>query len=76
MAEFAGANIYSKLVASKGFWQMKLTEERIKLTTFNTLFGKYRHKTLSFGISAAPEIYHKKMLELFGDISKCRHLNG
>ena len=68
MANFAGAMIFSKLDASAGFWQLKLDEDSSKLTTFNTPFGRYRFLRLPFGISSAPEIYHKKIREIFEGI--------
>lgn len=35
----AGANIFSKLDASSGYWQIPLDPTSLKLTTFNTPFG-------------------------------------
>ena len=34
------------------------------LTTFNSLFGRYRWKRLLFGISSAPEVFQQKMHEV------------
>ena len=68
MAQLAGPKIFSKMDASQGFWQLTLTEESSKLSTFNTPFGQYMYKRLPFGISAAPGIYHKKVHEIFEGI--------
>ena len=65
MAQFSGAKYFSKLDASSGFWQLKLDEESSKLCCFNTPFGRYRFKRLPFGISSAPEVYHKTIHMLF-----------
>ena len=65
MANFAGARVYSKLDASQGFYQIKLSEKSSYLTTFITPFGRYRYLRLPFGISSAPEAYHQKINELF-----------
>ena len=65
MAKFGNAKIFSKLDASQGFWQMKLTESSSKLTTFITPFGRYRYKRLPFGIKSASEVFHKNMKDLF-----------
>jgi len=38
------------------------------LTTFITLFGRYRFKRLPFGIKIAPEVFHKTFSRVFEDI--------
>ena len=68
MAKFANARVFTKLDASQGFWQMKLDEESSKLTTFNTPFGRYKYNRLPYGIKSAPEVYHKKVKEMFEGI--------
>lgn len=65
MAKFSGAKYFSKLDASNGFWQLKLTDASSYLCTFNTPFGLYRYLRLPFGISSAPEVYHKTVHEMF-----------
>ena len=65
MAQFANAKWFSKLDASSGFWQLKLDQESSKLCTFITPFGRYRFLRLPFGISSAPEVYHRTVHQLF-----------
>ena len=60
--------MFSVLDAAKGFWQSRLDKESSKLLTFNTCFGRYRYLRLPFGVSPAPEIYQRKMHEMFDDI--------
>lgn len=67
-AKVAGARFYSTLDASSGFWMCKLSEKSSYLTTFNTPFGRYRFKRLPYGVSCAPEYFHRIMTEMFGDI--------
>ncbi len=67
-AKFANAKIFSKFDASSGFWQVKLDEKSSLLCTFNTPFGRYRYKRLPFGISSAPEVFHRIMSDIFMDI--------
>ena len=69
-AQFTSAKVFTKLDASNGFWQMKLEEESTNLCTFNTPFGRYKYLRLPFGISSAPEIYHRTINSLFS------HLEG
>ena len=59
MSQFKDAKYFSKLDASSGFWQMKLDKTSSMYTCFNTPFGRYRFLRLPFGISSAPEVYHK-----------------
>ena len=63
-----GAKVFTKLDVRNGFWHVKLDEESSYLTTFNTPFGRYRWKRMPFGISSAPEVFQRKMNELFSDL--------
>ena len=45
-----------------------LDEESSLLTTFSTVFGRYRFTRLPFGIHSAQEVFHKRLHELLGDI--------
>lgn len=56
-----GAQYFSKLDASQGFWQLKLHEDSTKYCTFNTTFGRYSFLRLPFGIISASEIFHRAM---------------
>ena len=58
LAQLAGANIFSKLDANSGFWQIPLSDDSRLLTTFVTTNGCYK---LPFGISSAPELFQKRM---------------
>lgn len=64
MAKLSGATVFSSLDAASGFWQIPLHPDSCKLTTFITPFGRYCFKRLPFGISSAPEIFQRKMLEI------------
>ena len=68
MAQFSNAKYFSKLDTLSGYWQMKLDEDSSKLCVFNTPFGRYKYLRFPFGISSAPEVYHKKVHMLFEHI--------
>jgi len=59
-----GAKFFTILDARHGFWHIPLDKASSMLTTFNSLFGRYRWKWLPFGISSAPEVFQRKMHEV------------
>nr|XP_022295054.1 uncharacterized protein K02A2.6-like [Crassostrea virginica] len=63
------AKVFSKFDATHGFWHIKLDEPSSKLLTFNTPFGRYRYLRLPFGISSAPEVFSKRVQEMFSDLT-------
>ena len=64
LAQLAGATVLSKLDANSGFWQIPLSPDSAKLTTFITPFGRYCFNRLPFGISSAPEHFQRRMSEI------------
>lgn len=62
--KLAGAEVFSTLDASSGFWQIPLDPDSQKLTTFNTPMGRFCFRRLPFGISSAPEIFQRLMTNL------------
>lgn len=66
--QMSGATIFSILDATQAFWQIKLSEESSKLTTFNTPYGRFRFLRLPYGICSAPEIFHRCFSQIFRDI--------
>ena len=69
LAQFSGAQYFSKFDASSWFWQLQLDEQSSKYCTFITPFGRYRYLRLPFGISSAPELYHRVVHEMFEGIA-------
>ena len=69
--KLAGAQYFSKLDASSGFWQIPLHRESAKLTTFITPFGRFCFKRLPFGITCAPEIFQGLMTDLLKKEKGC-----
>ncbi|XP_018397777.1 PREDICTED: uncharacterized protein K02A2.6-like [Cyphomyrmex costatus] len=68
IGQLSGKSIFTILDLSNGFWQLELDRKSSDLTTFMTPFGRYRWNRVSFGISSAPEMFQRKMVQIFGDI--------
>ena len=64
----SGAKYFSMLDTRSGFWQIPLDGESSLLTTFSTVFSRYRFTRLPFGIHSAQEVFHKRLHELLGDL--------
>ncbi|KAJ0183794.1 hypothetical protein K1T71_000217 [Dendrolimus kikuchii] len=69
-ARLAGAKVYCKLDAQSAFWMCPLDDNSSRLCTFQTEWGRYRFLRLPFGISPAPEIFHKVVHDTFQDIDQ------
>ena len=60
-SRLSGAKLFTKLDANKGYWQIPLDEESIRLMTFNTPFGRYQFTRLPYGVYSAQEVFHKRI---------------
>ena len=69
LAQLAGAQIFTKLDANSGFWQIPLSSSSALLTTFITPFGRYYFRRLPFGISSAPEHFQRRMSEALAGLT-------
>lgn len=67
-AGLSGKTVFSVIDLQSGYWHMELDRVSSDLTTFMSPFGRYRFKRVPFGINCAPEIFQRKMVQLFGDI--------
>lgn len=68
-AKLASSTVFSSLDATSGFLQLELDEASSYLTTFATPFGRYRFLRLPYGISSAPEVFHRTVSEMFADLA-------
>ena len=48
MLMMAGATRFSEIDASSGYWQIALNKESSNLLAFNTPFGRYKFKRLTY----------------------------
>ena len=65
--KLAGSTVFVSLDASGGYFQIPLSEESSKVTTFMTPFGRFRFRRILMGITMAPEVFQVKMEELLSD---------
>ena len=68
ISQLSGAKIFLKLDANPGFYQIELTPESALLTTFITPFGWFCYNRLPFGITSAPEYFHKRMQSVLAGV--------
>lgn len=64
LAQLNGSQIFTKLDARSGFWQIPLAQESRELTTFITPFGRFCFSVLPFGINSGPEHFQRRMSQL------------
>ena len=60
-----GAQNLFKLDARHGYWSMVLDDASSDLTTFNTMFGRFKWRRYPFGIISAQDEYQRRMEEAF-----------
>src|SRR5574338_879179 len=65
--QLAGAKVFSRLDLASGFHQMKVEEESIKYTAFNTRYGLYEFLVMPFGLTNAPSYFVDLMNRTFRD---------
>ncbi|XP_065192543.1 uncharacterized protein K02A2.6-like [Sycon ciliatum] len=68
LGKLSGAKVFSSLDTASGFWQVPLADDSASLTTFMTPFGRFHFNRLPFGITSAPEVFQRRLLEIVGHI--------
>lgn len=61
LPELHQARIFSIVDPKDGFWHIELDSNSSYLTTFATLWGRYRWLRMPLGISVAPEEFQRRM---------------
>ena len=62
-----GMKYFSKLDLKSGYHQLKIREEDIEKTAFNTRYGSFEWLVLSFGLKNSPSVFQKWMNKVLGD---------
>ncbi len=62
------AKVFTLIDLQAAFWQVGVDEESARLLTFATPWGRFQYNRLPFGISIAPEIFHKALTDLLQGI--------
>ncbi len=62
------AKVFTLIDLQAAFWQVGVDEDSARLLTFATPWGRFQYNRLPFGISIAPEIFHKAVADLLQGI--------
>ncbi|KAL0448142.1 UNVERIFIED_CONTAM: Enzymatic polyprotein [Sesamum latifolium] len=62
-----GEKVFSKFDCKSGFYQIKMESESKKFTAFSTPQGQYIWNVMPMGLANAPQIFQRKMDNLFKD---------
>ncbi len=68
-----GAKFFSKIDLTWGFWNLRLDEASSRLCTFVTPWGVFRYKRLPFGVSPAPEVFHRVLADVLRELPGVLH---
>ncbi len=66
------ARIFSKLDLKTGFHQIRVKEENVERTTFNTKYGQFEYLVITIGLCNGQETFQSLMISIFADyIDNC-----
>jgi hypothetical protein len=65
--ELKDANFYTHLDLASGFWQVRVRDQDIHKTTFQTPYGLMEWVAMPFGLCNAPTTFQRMMNDIFRD---------
>ena len=68
ISQMHSARFFTKLDASKGYWQIPVDHESSDLLTFATCFGRYKFNRMPYGIHSASEIFQLEISKIIEGI--------
>jgi hypothetical protein len=68
-----GARVFAKIDLTHGFWNLRLDEASSNLCVFASPWGRYRYKRLPFGVSPAPEVFHRVVADVIAGLPNVIH---
>ena len=60
-SKLASSKYFTKIDISKGYWQIRLTEDSKEKTAFSTPYGLFQFRKLPFGLVTAPANFSRMM---------------